>query len=181
MNKISLQFFILLILTFIGLSGAPSMKSNYQYSETYKNETLDRIDSNGSILVDDCTIKKSISVNGSLALHNSTVEEVVLNGQLFISNTQVNLTKVNGSISGGGSQFNELVSVASENTNFKDCELNSLLIRKTENPNSTQVVNLLGNTIVNKNITFEVPGGQVIVSKHAQVCGKVENGNIIYR
>lgn len=179
MNKLHVSVFFLLTLTLIGLPGVTCMIPNLYYSETYKNETVNNIQSNGSIYIEDCLVKKQILVNGSLTICDSKIEDIFLNGQLQVTNSRVNSAQVNGAISASNTQFIENISVASEQIVLEDSIANSLLIRKTGNLNAVQTVKLTGSSEIKNNIRFEVPGGQVILSPESKIYGQVVNGVVL--
>lgn len=119
--------------------------------------TFNNVDVNGSAMLNDLTIKGSLTIYGSVFLNDSEVKgTVTLNGSLFIDDAEVKDVII---------------------------QQGSLTLYKAET--RTITVNAPGATInisdstVKGDIRFSQPGGKVILMGSSKVHGKVINGTIM--
>jgi hypothetical protein len=155
------------------------MKSLYQYSQIFDNEHLESVSANGSVLISNSTVKNTVSVNGALSLKESNVGKVNVNGRVDADGSFVYAeSMINGSLNAIGSKFGGIVSIASEKTVFKNCEIDGILVRKYGEKTPVQIVELLGDSVVREDIVFECSGGEVITSRDAIILGKIVGGSI---
>jgi hypothetical protein len=179
MHNKTFALVILLSGSLSNLYGNNYMESAYQYSQTYKDEELDSISVNGSVVLQNTTIRNCATVNGSLLAIDSCVKSIQVNGSATLKNSLIKAgTVVNGSLRAEESIFEGTISVASEKTVLKNCETNLISIRRIGGSQMIQILELSGNTVVNGDIVFEVSGGEVIITGEAKILGDIIGGTI---
>ena len=182
-KKISMVLTLLLNGSLMNLYGGPCTAQSYQsyqYTQIFENQDLDTILENGSVLISHTTVADSVSVNGSLLVKYSNLNTLQVSGEVKVENSTINLvTTVNGALNGQQTIFDGLVSVASEKTIFKNCELNRVTIRAISGKPVTQVLELSGNTTVKGDIIFEMRDGVVTTTKDVTILGNIVNGVVV--
>jgi hypothetical protein len=161
------------------LHGGITMKTLHQYSQIFEGESVNSISANGSVLVNNSTVKDAITVNGALLAIGSTIGSMDVNGGVKIENSIIHgQTMINGALKAEETKFEGLLSIASEKTTLNNCELNNITIRKNGKNNPLQTVELNGKTTIKGNIVFEVNGGVVVVTNEVILLGQVIRGQI---
>jgi len=145
----------------------------------YGNETLASVQGNGIVTLDGTHVRKSLLVNGSLDANEAHIGNLKVNGQAKINSTVVDgKTEVNGFLNADKSTFQKEVTVSAHKLQFRDCTIDSIVVKKAGWSFGSQVVELLDKTICKGSITFESGDGKIIVSDTSQILGAVQGAEV---
>lgn len=145
----------------------------------YGKETLAYLQANGFVTLDGTTVRKTLFVNGSLAANKARVNALHVNGHASVSECVVDgKSQVNGFLCPEHSTFRSELILSVQSVNFKDCTLESLVIKKPLWVFGRQVIELSDKTVCKGPITFEGGNGKVILSGNSQVLGPVQGAEV---
>ena len=157
-----------------------------------KQAQYDSLQINGNFAFEDVDVKNYLKVNGDKEGKNLKCSEIQSNGSFKVDSLIVKDIENNGSFIGknveisGLGRFNGKVEItncklndieiSSEKVVFTDCNINKLLIKKSDE-NKKQVVELHGDSAIG-DIEFEKPG-EIHSFDKSQVTGKIGNCQVI--
>lgn len=145
----------------------------------YGKETLVSVHANGFVTLEGTVVRKTLFVNGSLAANKAQINSMHVNGHAGVVECVVDgKSQVHGFFCPEHSTFRSELILSVQSVNFKDCNLESLVIKKPLWVFGTQVVELSEKTICKGPITFEGGNGKVILSGNSQVLGPVQGAEV---
>ena len=147
---------------------------------SYKKETVDFINVNGSASFDEIKVQGKTIVNGSLYADESAMNTLQVNGRAQLKNCSISSEAViNGALLADNTNFGGELSVASQQIKLGGCSVASIRIREVASYTGTQVVELRSGTKVNGSITVESGKGEVWLFSNSQVIGEIIGAQVI--
>lgn len=161
--------------------GEKMNKSGYAYGvQKYGHETVDTIQTNGSIILDGTNVLDAVSVNGSLNAEKSSIGSLVVNGQATLKNCLVNNTTIiNGSLNADNTRFQKELSIASQRITLKACYVGSLVVREVNGDDRTQIIDLRSGTKIAGPIIVESGNGEVWISSNSEILDQVSGAKVL--
>jgi hypothetical protein len=149
--------------------------------QKYGKETVDAIQANGSLILEETNILGLVSVTGSLNADGSAIGSLQVNGQADLKNCLIDkTTTINGSLNADHTKFQNELSVTSQKTTLVTCSVSSLTIRKVKGFDGTQIIDLRSGTKVTGPITVESGNGEIWLSANSEISDQV-SGAKVYR
>lgn len=162
------------------MDNAKLFVNTYGYQK-YGKETVDAIQVNGSVVLEETKILGIVSVNGSLIADESAIGSLYVNGQVELSNCLINNTStINGTLNAVNTKFQKEISVASQKISFGTCSIGSLIVRKVNGYDGVQVIDLRSGTKVSGPIIVESGNGEIWLSSNSEISEQI-SGAKVYR
>lgn len=152
------------------------LNGSYQVSNT---EITKRIKINGEAVLGSGTVAKDLLlVNGSLKADGVIFEKgLTANGTSTVSNTVFNdWAEFNGALSVTNSSAYNVITILNQTSNFKNCQLKTIYVKKNPYIRSEQSIRL-SNTIISRDVTFESGTGIVYLDSSSEINGTVIGGS----
>ena len=154
--------------------------NSYGYQK-YGKETVDAIQANGSVVLEETKILGTVSVNGSLNAEESAIGTLQVNGQADLKNCLINNTTIiNGSLNAVNTNFQKELSVASQKIILGTCSVDSLIVREVNGYDGVQVIDLRSGTKITGPIIVESGNGEIWLSSNSEISDQV-SGAKVYR
>lgn len=184
MNMKKLYFLVLLsaISMSCNICGAENM-NNFDFGyQKYGKETVNSIQGNGSVVLEETKVLGHVQVNGSLKADESLINSLQVNGQADLNNCVIaDTTIINGSLTANNTKFQQELSVASQKIVLRMCSVDSLTVREVSGYTGTQVIDLLSGTNVIGSITVESGKGEIWVSSNSEIQSTQVFGAQVYK
>lgn len=119
-----------------------------------------------------------LHVNGPLHAKNSMFGNLKCNGIVSLENTTVKKALINGPLKGKKVKIENL-SISSSKVYFKDSQLQTIKIRKSQRYGSEPQKLILDNSTILGDIEFDDNQGKVYLKHNAKIMRHVRNGQLI--
>lgn len=142
-------------------------------------EKIDALHDNGKVTLEGTQVVGVAEVNGSLSTQDATLGSLNVNGHAYLHNTKViGKANITGFFNAEKSSFDSELCVKAHKITLKNCQVNSIYLKKVIWPFDTQVVELLDGSVCKGDITFESGKGHVILKGGSSLKGKVVDGDL---
>jgi hypothetical protein len=145
----------------------------------YGKETLESVQGNGRVTLDETEVKSSVSVTGSLSTHKANLGSIDVGGHAYLEKTTVfGDAKVSGFFSARETVFKKNLELTCQKVSLRRCDVGSITVHKTHLPFVSQVLELRHGTVCRGKIVFESGKGRVVLLGKSRVDGEVKGGKV---